>query len=157
MKIKLFPYELKYAAWILLIIGLVMAYLVSFDNFMPEYLNVPVFAIYSAYIKKTVMGITQTNLSDEIAVIFMLTGLALLIFSKQKNEKSFYNELRAKSMFLAVIINTLSIILLTLLVFGLGYIKIVFINIFSLLIIYLIVFNFKLSHIKRSKSALSDF
>ena len=94
MKIKLFPYELKYAAWILLIIGLVMAYLVSFDNFMPEYLNVPVFAIYSAYIKKTVMGITQTNLSDEIAVIFMLTGLALLIFSKQKNEKSFYNELR---------------------------------------------------------------
>ena len=150
MKIQLFPFEFKYAGWLLLIIGLVMGYLVTFNHFMPDFLDVPVFAIYSAYIQKTVMGFTQTNLADEIAIIFILAGLAIFTFSKQKEEKSFYMNLRAESLFLSLAINTACLILLTLLVFGLGYIKIVFLNIFSIFIIYLIVFNLKLAGIKRT-------
>ena len=127
-----------------------MGYLVTFNHFMPDFLDVPVFAIYSAYIQKTVMGFTQTNLADEIAIIFILAGLAIFTFSKQKEEKSFYMNLRAESLFLSLAINTACLILLTLLVFGLGYIKIVFLNIFSIFIIYLIVFNLKLAGIKRT-------
>ena len=95
MKIKLFPFNLKYAGWLLLLIGLVMGYFVSFKHFMPDYLNIPVFAIYSAYMEKIVMGFTQTNLADEIAVVFILSGLAILTFTKQHEEKDIYMKLRA--------------------------------------------------------------
>ena len=151
MNIRLFPHKLKYTGWTLLLFGLIMGYFVLFRHFMPEYLNVPVFAIYSAYIEKTVMGMTQTNIADEITILLIISGLAFLTFSKQKEEKDIYMIIRAEAMFLSVALNTILVIIITLFFFGLGFVKLIFFNIFSLFIIYLVVFRIKLIRLKRKE------
>lgn len=131
---------MKYAGWLLLAIGAIMGYFVISLNYKPDYLNIPVFAVYSSYVNKTILGITQTNLADEIAILCLLFGMAFISFSKQKNEKENYDKLRNTSLVCATFLNTVFLILSTAFVFGMGYITVLILNIFSLLFLYLGVF-----------------
>lgn len=118
-----------------------MAYFVLAHNFKPEYLDIPVFAIYSAYVEKTIFGLTYTNLADEIALVLPLIGLALIVFSKRKKEVPEIEIIRQKALAAALLINTIFLIVLNLLVFGTGFIAILLINLYAQLVIYLLVYQ----------------
>jgi len=138
MRVGILPFGFKYAGIVLFLAGLVLSYLVFANNYKPDFLNIPVFAVYSAYMSKTIFGITQTNLADELAIILNLTGLAFLAFSREKNEKSHFETTRAKALLYAVLMNIVFLLLCTLFIFGTGYIAVLIINIFSILTFYLI-------------------
>lgn len=144
MRIGFLPFHFKVIGIVLLILGLVMGYMVLSLSFKPEYLDVRVFAIYSAYVEKTIFGLTYTNLADEIALVFVLLGLAFMAFSKQKNEIGEHEKLRRNALVIAFLLNTCLLVVLNLLVFGTGFIVILLLNLFSLQIIYLLAFHFLL-------------
>jgi len=141
VKFHLLSYHYKYPGFGSLMAGCIMAYLVISRNFKPDFLDVPVFAIYSSYLNKVIFGITQTNLADEMAIIFLLFGLALLAVSKQKNEKDHYMKMRVNALIWSVFLNTVLMVVAALTFFGMGYLIILVINTFSQLVIYLILFN----------------
>jgi len=136
-----------------------MAYLVISRNFKPDFLDVPVFAIYSSYLNKVIFGITQTNLADEMAIILLLFGLALLAVSKQKLEKDHYMKMRVNALVWSVFLNTILMVVAALTFFGMGYLIILIINAFSQLVIYLILFNILLVSdvIKRNRKEPSIY
>ena len=145
------PYYFKYVGLILFLLGLLVGYLLMKEHYMPDFLDVPVFAIHSQYIKKTVMGMSQTNLMDEIALLFTQTGLILLMFSKQKRETPEVMTLRVEAIFAAVIANYLFFTFVTLFIFGIVFTKMVFFYLISLPLFYLVIFNILIFKQKREK------
>jgi hypothetical protein len=141
VKFHLLSYQFKYPGFGSLMAGCIMAYLVISRNYKPDFLDVPVFAIYSSYLNKVIFGITQTNFADELAIILLLLGLILLAVSKQKLEKDHYMKMRSNALIWSVFLNTALMMVAALTFFGMGYLIILMINIFSQLVIYLILFN----------------
>ena len=159
VKFHLLSYQFKYPGFGSLMAGCFMAYLVISRNFKPDFLDVPVFAIYSSYLNKVIFGITQTNLADEMAIILLLFGLALLAVSKQKLEKDHYMKMRVNALVWSVFLNTILMVVAALTFFGMGYLIILIINAFSQLVIYLILFNILLVSdvIKRNRKEPSIY
>jgi hypothetical protein len=141
VKFHLLSYQFKYLGFGSLMAGCIMAYMVINRNFKPDFLDVPVFAIYSSYLNKVIFGITQTNFADEMAIILLLFGLIFLAISKQKLEKDHYMKIRVKALIWSVFLNTILMVVASLTFFGTGYLIILIINTFSQLAIYLILFN----------------
>jgi len=159
VKFQLLSYQFKYLGFASLVAGGIMAYLVISWNFKPDFLDIPIFAIYSSYLNNVIFGITQTNFADEMAIVLLLFGLILLAISKQKIEKEYYMKIRVKAIILSVFLNTALAVIAALTFFGMGYLIILVINIFSQLVIYLIFFNvllvserMKRNHEERSTS-----
>lgn len=141
MKMGFLRSKYKYLGWLVLVSGSFLGYLAVSFNYKPDILDLPIFAIYSSYLDKTVMDMTRTNLLDEIAFVFILIGFLFIIFSKQKNENDNIMKLRSQAMFTSVVLNTLFLILSSLLIFGFGFITLLVLNTFSFFVFYLIVFN----------------
>jgi hypothetical protein len=142
MKFPCLPYNLRWIGYALLIPGLVIGYLWGFAGFKPEWLNVPVFAVYSSYLKTVTFGLTKTNLSDELACILLLTGGVWLVCSKEKTESPETYLLRYKALYFSVLLNSAFLLFSIIFIYGIGFIDVMIINLFSQLTFYLLIFRF---------------
>jgi hypothetical protein len=142
MKFPCFPYSLRWIGYILIIPGLALGYLWSFSGFKPEWLSVPVFAVYSSYIKTVTFSMTRTNLSDELACILLLAGGLWLVCSKGKTENPEIDLLRYKAFLFSVLLNSGFLLFSILFIYGIGFIDVMIINLFSQLTFYLLIFRF---------------
>lgn len=113
----------------------------TFARFKPEFLKVPVFAVYSSFLKKTWFGLTQTNITDELAMLLILAGLFWLVFSKEKNETSGLDSLRLKALMWSVFANFLLLVFGILFFYGVGFIQVMILNLFSQPALYLVFFR----------------
>ncbi len=102
--------------------------------------TIPVFAISSYFMEHKMFTAFPTNVTDEIILLFYLLGLGLIVFSKEKNETVEIENLKYKSLSKAVFYNTLFLIVSVLFVYGGSYIGILVLNLFSIFIIYLVIF-----------------
>ena len=142
MKFPFFPHSLRWIGYILFIPGLTLGFLWGFAGFNPGWLKVPVFAVYSSYLKTVTFGMTRTNLTDELTCILLLTGTLWLICSREKVESPELDLLRYKAFFFSVLLNSLFLLFSVLFIFGIGFINVMIINMFSQLVFYLVVFRF---------------
>lgn len=115
-------------------------------------IQLPVFAIVSSFISTKFFTLTQTNFTDEISLMLMLFGCFFAVFSKEKQELPETDTLRNSSIFTALLINQLVLIFSTFFLYGAAFIAVVLINLISLSIIYLVLFNIKTYKYKRKKS-----
>ena len=142
MKFPCFPYSLRWIGYILIVPGLACGYLWGFSGFKPEWLSVPVFAVYSFYIKTVTFSMTRTNLTDELAGVLLLTGALWLVCSKEKTESLEIDLLRYKAFLFSVLLNSGFLLFSILFIYGIGFIDVMIINLFSQLTFYLLIFRF---------------
>jgi hypothetical protein len=142
MKFPCLPYSLRWIGYLLIIPGLALGYLWGFSGFKPEWLNVPVFAVHSSYLKTVTFGMTRTNLADELAAFLLLTGALWLLCSKEKSENPETDHLRYKAFFISVLLNSGFLLFSMVFIFGIGFINIMILNLFSQLAFYLLIFRF---------------
>jgi uncharacterized membrane protein len=95
------------------------------------------------------LEVFRTNFADELTLLVLICGLGLIVFSKQKNEWAGLDFIRFKALSLAVIANTVFLLLSVIFVYGSGFMGILVINVISLFVFYLIIFLL----IKRKKSS----
>ena len=86
--------------------------------------------------------------SDEVVVIGSIIGLTFAAFSKEKTEDEYITYMRSVSLIRAVIINYIIIIAGTFLISGTDYLTFVFANMISVLLLYILKFNFMLYRFK---------
>lgn len=99
--VELWPFHLKKWSFPLIIIGI--ACLSAYQKgIKPEWMNVKVFAIASTYLENRYLQIVQTNLMDEIGFVFLISGIGLLVFTKEKNEELVLNEYRLKAFIISL-------------------------------------------------------
>lgn len=121
-----------------ILIGLVFSYINSFTQIRIES---PVLAIYSGFMEQSFFAVTQTNLTDELAIIFLMLGLLILIITKEKNETEHIISLRYKALVISFVINNIFLMFCVLFIYGTGFIGVLIAGLFSQAIIYIISFN----------------
>ena len=142
-KLFLLPNRSKIVGGIFLLIGIVLAIVRFYFGIKPEFLHITVFSIYSKFLGTKFLSLIANNIFEEIVLLLILLGLFMVAFSKEKDEDEQVKMIRLSSMYLSVFINTLGLALSFFFIFGLAFAEVMVLNLFSVLIIYLIIFRFK--------------
>ena len=135
---KLLPNVYKKWGWIFLIIGCVFALIYLTGKIRIE---TPVFALYSGFMENKFFSMTHTNLSDELAIVFLFAGITILSLSSEVYESERIRKIRYNALLYTITLNSLLIVLLTLLIYGSGYGYVLIVGLLSHPLIYLSAFN----------------
>jgi hypothetical protein len=139
MKNLLLPYPWKFLGLILIMTGTALGIFYIWFDFR---FTMPVFAVFSSFLETKMFVTFTTNFADELTLLFLITGMGLIVFSKEKTETEDINTYRLKALANASISNTIFLIFSILFVYGSGFIAILVFNLFSLFLFYLCFFYF---------------
>jgi len=142
--IYLLPNKSKFAGFAFLILGLALTYIRFSIGIKPEYLNQKVFSVYSSFLEKSYFTFTTNNIFEEICGLLVLFGLAIIAFSKEKQESEKVQEIRLYSFLYAVYANILLILFAFIFIYGLGFVSFAMLNIYLILILFIIIFRYQL-------------
>lgn len=148
----LFPNRFKKLGWLFLLSGIgIMAYSLLWSTTF-DFWNVTVFGIANGGIltPNTFFAPIQTGIGDELIILFLVCGSLLIGFSREREEDELIAKIRYESLVWSVYFNFAVLIFLTLFIYGLFYLYVMAINVFSLLIFFIIRFNLKLYQLKKS-------
>jgi hypothetical protein len=101
-------------------------------------------AIIRFYFGLKYFTLIENNYSEEITGLLLFLGLFFIAFSKEKIENDKISSIRLRALILSFFINSFMIIISLLFVFGLGFVQFMLINLYSLIVVYIIVFRFYL-------------
>src|SRR6056297_40873 len=137
-KLPLLPHSLRYVGYLLILFSLGVAYLYFFGG-RPAFFEVPVFAILTSYAETRWFVFAQTNALDEMAMIFALAGILIIIFSKESIESEDLSFLRMKAIVYGIYTTSIILVFFYLTVFGWPvFIAIAFSYLFFLVVSFLI-------------------
>jgi len=139
MKHLLLPYSWKFAGLFLTLSGIVLSVFYLWFDFR---FTLPVFAVYSSFLETKMFTTFRTNFADDLILLLILSGLGLIIFTKEHIESENLDSIRFKSITFALISNFIFLLFSVLFIFGSGFIGILVLNLFSLPIFYLVFFFF---------------
>ena len=90
------------------------------------------------------LDFTNNNLTDEVAVAGSIISLFMIAFSRLKREDEYVAHMRLKSLQWGVYANYGIFILLTFVVYGGNYLGVLFYNIATILVLFILIFNYQL-------------
>lgn len=141
----LFPNQFKNLGWLLFVPSVLATLLISIFNITTdEYLNITVFSIYQESIGEIpgFFKLIKNSIVDEIFTIGIIVGGILVGFSKLKDEDEMTSKIRYESLVWATYLNYGIILFFTLFIFGLPYLNVLFYNMFTLLLFFIIRFHY---------------
>lgn len=143
MKLAIFSSGTKYLGLAFIILAIPCAYLYFYGG-KPDVFNIKTFAFVTTYAETRYFVWSQTNILDELAAIFLISGFSLISFSKERIEKSNYEALRLKALVGAYKTSIVLLLVSFLTIYGVAIFIVCFLNFFLLIVIYYILFRFYL-------------
>lgn len=134
------PYRFKFLGIAFFLGGLV---LMIVDHFHKMKITLPVFALHSSYIQTKYLTVFPTNVFEEITMLSILAGLWLVVFSKEKKELNGFKSIRISAWQWAIGINCVFLAVSILGIYGRGFIAVLIVNMYSVFILYYILFAYK--------------
>ena len=149
----LFPNQFKNLGWLLFgpsVLGTLI--IIVFNISTDDYLNINVFSIYQDSIGEIpgFFKIIKNSVVDEILTIGIIVGGILVGFSKLKEEDEMISKIRYESLVWATYLNYAIILFFTLFIFGLPYLNVLFYNMFTLLLFFIIRFHYMIYKLNAS-------
>lgn len=142
----LLPNRFKKIGWFILVPSLVLGIILISKGYEAEWLNLRVFSLFndSIFGSTTSRDFTfvETNVTNTIVGILFLVGALMVSFSKEKREDEFIANLRLSSLLWSVWVNYALLLLAFVLVYGLAFFSVMVYNMFTILIIFIIRFNY---------------
>lgn len=132
------PHKFRTAGFLLIICGLILTYLYFVVNIRIEF---PVLAVMSSYTETKFFTVFKTNIADELIILMLISGLSIVVFTREQNETEVIIQLRSKALMMTIRTEILLLVITTLFVYGGGFIAFIVINIFLPFLIYILVFN----------------
>ncbi len=139
----LFPNVVKKIGWFIFIPAVIAGVYYLFDGTELAFLDARVFAIYDDEImgETIYFKMTDNNLTDEILGILLLIGSVLVAFSKEKDEDEFIMKIRLESLLWATFVNVGFLLFCLMFIYGMMFFTVMMLNMYSLLILFIIRFN----------------
>jgi hypothetical protein len=137
----LFPPTFRKIGIAFFIIGLILGIARFYFGVKPDMLDMKTFAIYSSYLQTKYMEFVRNNMAEEFTGFFLLTGLFMFAFSREKEEKKETNLLRLKAFFWAFYINFVFLAGCLFLTYGLAFVYMLMLNMGIGLFAYIVVFR----------------
>jgi hypothetical protein len=146
----LFPNQFKKIGWLLFIPGIIIGLSILIYQSELSFFDIKVFSIVNQKIFEgtTFFSTLKNNILDEIAGILLIIGALLIAFSKEKSEDEFIAKIRLESLVWATYINYAILILAIIIVYDMTFLWVLIFNMFTLLIFFVIRFNWALSKFK---------
>lgn len=146
----LFPSYFKKIGWIILPFFLALSVYVLFTDQRWE-LNVKLFALFA---DKAENGshwfqVVTGNILDELAITGMTVALLFIAFAREREEDEYISRLRVESLVWAMILNYIILVVVSWLVYGFPFLTVMAINMFTVLILFVVKFNIALYKFKR--------
>lgn len=145
----LLSFRFKLAGILLVSIGVILSIAYFWFDFR---IKIPVFAIYSAFLETKMFVVFRTNFADEMIMLLLISGLGLVIFSKERTEVEGIDQLRLNAFAKAMIANIVFLLFSVLFIYGSGFMAMLIINILSFFGFYLFFFYAKLFTLRRNIS-----
>jgi hypothetical protein len=155
MKTKLLlPNKFKTPGWIMLIPTTLFGLYIIFSDFEFDFLNARVFAFFSDEIlgDSVTMGFIHTNLTYTITGIIFIISAFFVAFSREKTEDEFIARIRLESLLWATYINYGILLFCFLFFYDFGFFYVMIFNMFTVLVIFIIRFQYLLHRAKKSLS-----
>jgi hypothetical protein len=137
MENLLLPFRWKYAGLFLTLAGTVLSVLYLFFDFR---FSMPVFAVFSSFLETKIFATFRTNFADELVLFLLISGLSLIVFSKEQNETEQLNLIRFHALMKAVLVNNVLLLFSLLFIYGAGFVAFLVFNLVSLQLFYLVFF-----------------
>jgi hypothetical protein len=142
----LLPNRCKLIGCILLIPSTILGFSVIFFEFKLKFLEMKVFTLYSGGVAPwdpgSRLSFESNNVTGTIVGIMFLIGALMVVLSKEKNEDEFISKTRLESLLWATIINYIILFFCFLFIYGLGFMYVMILNMFTILILFIIRFNY---------------
>ncbi len=123
----------------LVVTGVILSAIYFLFDFRFE---VPVFAVFSSYMKTSFLTTFKTNFADETIMLLLLVGLFMWAFSKEKHETEGLWIIRTKALKRTIITDTGILLFSVLFIYGSGFIGILLLNMILPFVLYLSYFSF---------------
>ncbi|GMV77316.1 MAG: hypothetical protein AMXMBFR79_04510 [Chitinophagaceae bacterium] len=142
----LLPNKYKKWGWFLLIPSTIVGIILITNGIENLPLNTKVFAIYNDEIfgKSEFFSVIKTNITGTLVGSLFIIGGILIVFSKEKNEDEFIANLRQSSLLWAVLVNYILLLFSFVFIYGIAFMNIMLFNMFTVLIIFIVRFNYVL-------------
>lgn len=153
----LFPNHFKRIGWMLLVPTAILGVAIIFFDFNFKFLDFKVLAIYSngniiSGGGRHIIDFVNNNVTDEICGVLFIIGATFVAFSEEKQEDEFIGKIRLESLVWATYINYAILIFCFLFIYDEGFLKVMILNMFSILIFFIIRFNYILYKTRKSLS-----
>jgi hypothetical protein len=130
--------------------GIILAAMYFIFNFRFE---LPVFAVFSSYMKTNYFTTFKTNFTDETIMVLLLLGFSLWVFSKEKQESKALWVLRVKALKKAALTDIGILLFTVLFIYGSGFVAIVLLNMILPFVLYLSYFYYLKNRERRKAKA----
>jgi hypothetical protein len=140
----LLPNSYKKIGWFILIPATIAGLVLRYKDFDANWIHAKVFAIVSdGFLENSkYFGLIDTNITNTVVGSLFIIGAMLVSFSKEKNEDEFIAGLRLSSLLWAVCVSYLLLLLAFLFVYGTPFLDVMLYNMFTVLIIFIVRFNY---------------
>ena len=155
MKPKLlFPNPFKRIGWFILVPSTILGILILFFDFELEFLDSKVFYIYSESFLSpgNTLGFDSNNITNEIVGILFIIGAIFIAFSRESHEDEFIAKTRLESLVWATYANYAILIFCFLFFYDIGFLYVMILNMFTILIFFIIRFYYILYKSNKSLS-----
>jgi hypothetical protein len=142
----LLPNRFKKLGWVLLSLSIILGlyWIIYFPE--PSFLDVTIpFGSDNGFLNSA-----KDNLFNELIGICLIISLLWVAFSKEKQEDEFINKLRLDSLVWATYFNYFILLLSMLLFYGLNFLDVMVYNLFTLLLFFIIRFNWIVNKSKKA-------
>ncbi len=145
----------KMIGWCILIPATIAGIILTISGYEADWLSTRVFAFISeeAFTDSHFFNMIKVNITNTLIGTIFIIGAILVCFSKEKKEDEFIANLRLSSLLWSIWVNYALLLIAFLFVYGLAFFNVMVYNMFTILIIFIIRFNYILY--KNSKN-MSD-
>jgi hypothetical protein len=143
-KSLLLPHKCKKIGWILLIPATIMGFYLTITDFEGLPIYAKVFALFNNELinGQSSFSVIETNITNTIVGVIFIVGALLVGFSKEKTEDEFISNLRLSSLLWAVWVSYILLLLSFLFIYGTAFFDVMLYNMFTVLIIFIVRFNY---------------
>jgi hypothetical protein len=140
----LLPNTFKKAGWFILVPSTILGIILAYHDFSAQWLWARVFYIANEATEGNSMyfSVQNTNITNTVVGALFIIGGMLVSFSKEKNEDEFIAEIRLSSLLWAVCVSYILLFIAFLLVYGTPFLEVMVYNMFTVLIIFIVRFNY---------------
>lgn len=137
----LMPRSFRFVGIFFFSLGLIIGMIRFYFGVKPEVLEIKVFAFYSSYLQTKFMQFISNNMIEELTGIFLISGLFLIAFSREKMEEAYINAIRLKSFFISAYLNFFFLLISLFFTYGLAFVYMLMFNMGVGLLTYIIAFR----------------
>jgi len=150
----LFPNKFKKIGWFILIPSAIIGLVTLIYEYEPSFLDFNVPAIFIDEItlsdNKQLFGMVNNNVLNEILGILIIISSLFVAFSKEKLEDEYISKIRLESFVWAVYVNYGILLFSFLFIYDFSFLWVMIFNMFTVLLFFIIRFNWQISKLKKS-------